>query len=55
MARWLVLVLIDIPALIVDLYVRIWTVVVAIGALAAWSAVMVALVLWFGLGIRWGW
>lgn len=47
--------LIEIPALIVTVWQYAYTVILAIGSLALWSVILIALGLWFGFGIRWGW
>jgi hypothetical protein len=47
--------LIDVPAAIVTVWQRVYTVILAIVSLALWSVTLMALILWFGFGIRWGW
>jgi hypothetical protein len=54
-ARLLVLLCIELPALIVDLWFRVYVVLIAVGSLFLWGMGLIGLTLWLGWGIRWGW
>jgi hypothetical protein len=47
--------LVDLPALIVDVWAVLYRWVLILGSLALWGVMATALVLWLVFGIRWGW
>lgn len=47
--------LVEIPDIIVTIWLRVYTVILAVGSLVLWAMLVIVLVLWFGFGIRWGW
>jgi hypothetical protein len=49
--RWLI----DVPALIVGVWYRMYVVFIALTSIVTVGVVFIVLTLWFGFGIRWGW